>query len=291
MDLVKVAYYLKHGGEEIEQAWGVVKEAVTKLPSEIRDKLLPALTKAEKAFKEKLRALLNTAYKRGVETLIDAIEGAIGRTDVAESPMARKIEELERQLGPEGGLRKNLVDAIRDVAPGDAGATMVARIQTASPPQLVALANSPDLRTSWPRWPRPTARRCGPAIESMEDAGQRIAQFGNLPAWAKEGASHSQLAKDHADSPFFGAAFKMANVADRRLMALLTQGWREMGQPERAPGLEGSLPNEQEEEGEHLDPLIDTGAMDRQRGATSTRRGTWPGASSGQVTPTSCRAS
>jgi hypothetical protein len=58
----------------------------------------------------------------------------------------------------------------------------------------------------------------------------------------------------------------MANNADRRLMALLAQGWREMGQPERAPGLEGSLPNEQEEEGEHLDPLIDTAAMDRQRG-------------------------
>lgn len=266
MDLVKVAYYLKHGGEEIEQAWGVVKEAVTKLPSEIRDRLLPALTKAEKAFKEKLRALLNTAYKRGVETLIDAIEGAIGRTDVAESPMARKIEELERQLGPEGDLRKNLVEAIRDVAPGDAGAAMVARIQTASPPQLVALANSPDLRNflaTLAETDRPAVRA---AIESMEDAGQRIQQFGNLPPWAKEGASHSQLAKDHADSPFFGAAFTMANNADRRLMALLAQGWREMGQPERAPGLEGSLPNEQEEEGEHLDPLIDTAAMDRQRG-------------------------
>ena len=66
--------------------------------------------------------------------------------------------------------------------------------------------------------------------------------------------------------PGVGAAFNMANTADRTLMGLLAEAWREMGEPERAPGLEGSLPDEQEDEGEHLDPLVDTQAMDRQRG-------------------------
>jgi hypothetical protein len=58
----------------------------------------------------------------------------------------------------------------------------------------------------------------------------------------------------------------MANEADRTIMGLLTQAWRELGSTGPAPGLEGTLPNEEEEEGEHLDPLIDTEAMDRERG-------------------------
>ncbi len=266
MDLVKVAYYLKHGGEEIEQAWGVVKEAVTKLPAEIREKLLPALTKAEEAFRKKLRELLTTAYKRGVETLIDALEGASGATDVAESPVYRKVADVKAQLGPGGPLRKALVEAVQNVAPGPAGSAMAARLQAASPEELVALASSPELKSflsSLAEYDRPVVLA---ALDPVNEAGERIAQFDKLPDWAKAGGSHSQMAKDHADSPFFGAAFLMANEADRTIMDLLTKAWQELGSTGPAPGLEGPLPNEEEEEGEHLDPLIDTEAMDRERG-------------------------
>ena len=266
MDLVKVAYYVKHGGEEIEQAWGVVKEAVTKLPAEIREKLLPALTKAEEAFRKKLRELLTAAYKRGVLTLMDALEGPIGATDVAESPVYRKVADLKAQLGPDGALRTALVEAVRNAAPGPAGSAMAARLQGASPEELVALASSPELKTflsSLADYDRPVVLA---ALDPVNEAGERISQFDRLPDWAKAGGSHSQMAKDHADSPFFGAAFLMANEADRKIMGLLAQAWRELGSTGPAPGLEGTLPNEEEEEGEHLDPLVDTEAMDRERG-------------------------
>jgi len=266
MDLVKVAYYVKHGGEEIEQAWGVVKKAVTKLPAEIREKLLPALTKAEEAFKKKLRELLTAAYKRGVQTLMDALEGGISATDVAESPIYRKVADIKGQLGPDGELRKALVSAVRDAAPGPAGSAMAARLQAASPEELVALASSPELKTflnSLADYDRPVVMA---ALDPVNDAGERIAQFDKLPDWAKAGGSHSQLAKDHADSPFFGAAFKMANEADRTILTLLTQAWNELGSTGKAPGLEGNLPKVEEDEGEHLNPLIDTEAMDRERG-------------------------
>jgi hypothetical protein len=266
MDLVRVAYYLKHGGEEIEQAWGVVKKAVTKLPAEIREKLLPALTRAEEAFRKKLRELLTTAYKRGVQTLMDALEGASGATDVAESPVYRKVADIKVQLGPNGALRKALVEAVQNAAPGPAGSAMAARLQAASPEELVALASSPELKaflSSLADYDRPVVLA---ALDPVNDAGERIAQFERLPDWAQAGGSHSQMAKDHADSPFFGAAFLMANEADRKILRLLSQAWQERGSTGPAPGLEGNLPNEEEEEGEHLDPLIDAEAMDRERG-------------------------
>ncbi len=130
----------------------------------------------------------------------------------------------------------------------------------------MALASSPDLRNFLAALAETDRPAVMAALEPIGEAGERIAQFDKLPSWAKEGGSHSQLAKDHADSPFFGAAFVMANNADLTLMTLLKDAWREMGGPDKAPGLEGSLPNEKEEEGEHLDPLVDTGAMDRDRG-------------------------
>jgi hypothetical protein len=224
------------------------------------------LTKAEEAFRKKLRELLTTAYKRGVETLIDALEGASGATDVAESPVYRKVADVKAQLGPGGPLRKALVEAVQNVAPGPAGSAMAARLQAASPEELVALASSPELKSflsSLAEYDRPVVLA---ALDPVNEAGERIAQFDKLPDWAKAGGSHSQMAKDHADSPFFGAAFLMANEADRTIMDLLTKAWQELGSTGPAPGLEGPLPNEEEEEGEHLDPLIDTEAMDRERG-------------------------
>ena len=75
----------------------------------------------------------------------------------------------------------------------------------------------------------------------------RIQQIEDLPEWARQGASHSQIAKDHADSPFFGLAFTMANTVDTKLMGLIKQAFDEMagGVSQPAKGFEGSLDPEE----------------------------------------------
>jgi hypothetical protein len=261
IDLVKVAYYLKHGGEEIEQAWGVVKVAVRELPATVRDALLPALAEAEKAFKAQLRTLLNTAYRRGVETLLDVLEGPIGATDVAESPVYRKAAALAATIDAPGGLRAQLVAAVGDAAPGPAGAAVVARLRSAPAGELAAVAASPELRDLLAGLAVADRATVLAAVDPVRDASERVAQFENLPDWAKPTGSHSQLAKDHADSPFFGAAFLMAHTADTTLLGLLRDAWSDRGETGRDDGIVA----EEEEPGEHLDPLIDTRAMDRER--------------------------
>jgi len=261
IDLVKIAYYLKHGGEEIEQAWGVVKDAVRELPATIRDALLPKLAEAEKAFKAQLRTLLNGAYRRGVETLLDVLEGPIGATDVAESPVFRKVEALRASIEGSDGLRARLVRAVAGAAPGPAGAAVVARLRSAPPGELAAVASSPELRDLLAGLAAADRGTVLAAVDPVRDASERIAQFENMPDWAKPTGSHSQLAKDHADSPFFGAAFKMAHTADATLLGLLRDAWTARGET----GRDDAIVAEEEDPGEHLDPLIDTRAMDRER--------------------------
>lgn len=57
-------------------------------------------------------------------------------------------------------------------------------------------------------------------------AGTRRAQaIRATPVAVVAGPSHSQIAKDHANSPFFGIAFQLATVADRRLRDLMLAAW------------------------------------------------------------------
>jgi hypothetical protein len=265
MDLVKVAYYLKHGGEEVEQAWGVVKDAVRELPAEVSDALLPGLAAAEKAFKAQLRSLLNTAYRRGVEVLLDVLEDPLGATDVAESPVYRKAAALTEQIDAPGGLRARLVAAVHDAAPGPAGDAMAARLRSAPAGELAALASSPELRDLLAGLAEADRATVLAAVDPLRDAAERVAQFERLPDWARATGSHSQLAKDHADSPFFGAAFLMAHTADATLLDLLRRAWEGRGDAGPGEGRDGAIVAEEEDPGEHLDPLVDTRAMDRER--------------------------
>ena len=50
-----------------------------------------------------------------------------------------------------------------------------------------------------------------------------------LPEWAQKGPSHSQIGKDHADSPFYGAVIALAAHADRRIRDLLIAVWQGEG--------------------------------------------------------------
>ena len=271
LDLVKIAIYLKHGGEELEQAWGVIKRAITSLPKEIRDVLLPELARAEERLKERLREMLEAAWRKGVETLVDSVESAIGKVDVAESPVYRKLESMRQTELPE--LRSRLVQIIREVAPAEAGQGAIAAVNAASPQELVAIANHPDMANMLGALAEADRAAVMAALDPATETAERIAQIEAMPEWARMGASHSQLAKDHADSPFFGAAFVVANAADRTLVQLVADAWAEAGQTGPTPELNQKFSDQAEPEGERLNATIDEQAMERerQRGFVRTR--------------------
>lgn len=72
---------------------------------------------------------------------------------------------------------------------------------------------------------------CGRARITEGDAEHLRAMI-MLPEWAQAGPSHSQIAKDHADSPFFGLAATLAGHADQRLRDLLVAVWTAEGRNE-----------------------------------------------------------
>lgn len=65
----------------------------------------------------------------------------------------------------------------------------------------------------------------GQRKEKVADETARLAILKNTPQHVKAGPSHSQLAKDHPDSPFFGLAFHMAVIAVRRLREKVVAAW------------------------------------------------------------------
>lgn len=75
------------------------------------------------------------------------------------------------------------------------------------------------------------------------DAEQRehLVNMLSVPSWVREGPSHSQIAKDHEDSPFFGSAATLAAAADKRVRDCLIAVWGAEGsQDQRDPVLAAS---------------------------------------------------
>ena len=66
----------------------------------------------------------------------------------------------------------------------------------------------------------------------------RLRQMLLTPEYVKAGPSHSQIAKDHADSPFFGTAAVLAGHVDRELRDKMIAVWQAEGSNEqRDPAL------------------------------------------------------
>ncbi|WP_410670172.1 DUF4157 domain-containing protein [Amycolatopsis sp. cmx-4-68] len=63
--------------------------------------------------------------------------------------------------------------------------------------------------------------------EGREEATRRERNLQGTPEPTVAGPSHSQIAKDHADSPFFGLAFKVATIAVRRMRERILDAWTE----------------------------------------------------------------
>jgi hypothetical protein len=77
------------------------------------------------------------------------------------------------------------------------------------------------------------ARSGGASVEEQKKKGKaessdRVTTLTQTPEKVLAGPSHSQLAKDHPSSPFFGLAFRMATIADRKLRDRLFAAWAEI---------------------------------------------------------------
>lgn len=267
ISLVEAALYVKRGIGAIGGAWEGLKKAVEKLPEAIKGWILPKLVEAEKAFKKAVKKLVEAVWKKAVDTLVDALEGAVSKIDPAESNVGRKLEKMKTEELPK--LRETLIRTIRAVAPGEAGEKAIAALPPTSDAEaLIALASSPAFAATLESLSKADRAALAAAAADVSEMATRIRQLDNVPDWVKAGASHSQIAKDHADSPFFGAAFAMANAADEKLVNLVMTYWREHGDTGPAPGLEGSFarPEEDEEEAGFWSRFtIDRGAMERER--------------------------
>ncbi|MFF1909546.1 DUF4157 domain-containing protein [Kitasatospora sp. NPDC058218] len=122
--------------------------------------------------------------------------------------------------------------------------------------------------------------------EGREAAVRRERNLQATPEPTIAGPSHSQIAKDHADSPFFGLAFKVATVADRRLRERITEAWAEAGGgPTRRLGFDAAAwPAGTEAEREQRDLFLQTRAR-RDHEETESRAAGLRIAARGNVEP------
>jgi len=77
------------------------------------------------------------------------------------------------------------------------------------------------------------AKSGGASVAAQKKTGAaevntRLAALQSTPAQVLAGPSHTQIAKDHVSSPFFGLSFLMATIADRKLRDLLIDAWNEV---------------------------------------------------------------
>lgn len=64
---------------------------------------------------------------------------------------------------------------------------------------------------------------------SKKDVGKRLDKINamsGLPEWQRKGPSHTEIAKDHADSPFFGTVSKLQELVDLRMRNLMVEVWQ-----------------------------------------------------------------
>ena len=186
---------------------------------------------AERAFKKEVKKLGSALYNKGVQLVLGKIVQARKETKVKDTNVDAKFRSWAAELS------KFMHDKLIEVGGGE-GKTLAAQVPASQPdeniPKLIVYAEEafPD-----------TLRRLVSDAEAKVilkqtgDQAHHIEQMKNVPEWARAGASHSQIAKDHSTSPFFGVAFAVANLADNTLTGLMKQVWG--GGP--APGLEGNF--------------------------------------------------
>jgi hypothetical protein len=119
--------------------------------------------------------------------------------------------------------------------------------------------------------------------EAQAAAGRHVANLQGTPERVIAGPTHSQISKDHPNSPFYGMAFHVATVAVRRLREKMVAAWDEqLGRASTAfdfswgnfPPPSAGLPAEQREAAEANRQLYhDTRPQRGTREAESLTRG------------------
>ena len=156
-----------------------------------------------------LRESLKEVIKTALKAAADLIKAAFGESVAEGSNIHAQIESaVQSQI-------KN--------------AEARAEYEAASHEQKVAMLADPG-------W-------CSRARITRSDA-EHLSAMIQTPEWAQEGPSHSQIAKDHADSPFFGTAAALAMHADTHLRDLIVAVWSAEGRNTTDPALAGNYASE-----------------------------------------------
>jgi hypothetical protein len=219
VSLAKLAVWYQRAEGAIADAWKSVKDGVRNLPAAIRELILPKLVEAERNFKKEVKNLGSALYKKATRSLIAKLTPKKAETQVAATNVDEKFRVWASDLST---FMKEKLTA----AGGSDGAKLAGEVPAATPdeniPKLIVYAE-----TAFPD----TLRRLVAAAEAdaiLEKTGNQahqLKQLQNVPEWARAGASHSQTAKDHATSPFFGIAFAVANAADVTLIEWMKKTW------------------------------------------------------------------
>jgi hypothetical protein len=234
VSLAKLAVWYQKAEGAIADAWKSLKDGVRGLPAAIRELILPKLVEAERNFRKEVKNLGTALYNKATQTLLAEIQKAAKPTQVKETNVQHKFLEWAKELST------FMVDKLKKVG-GDEGARLAQDIpkgETAEEvPKLIAYAETgfPDTLLRLLGAAKADAVLAESAKERAEQVNH-LKQLQNVPEWARAGASHSQLAKDHASSPFFGIAFKVANEADRTLVGWMKKTWGDGG-PSQEDGL------------------------------------------------------
>lgn len=157
---------------------------------------------------DKLRGMVRAPIESAVKFVGESIQAAFAEARVSGTNTAKQIEKLKKEQIKNPALAKYLAQK---------GASPEAQIALLQDPKFCANArfdpNSPE------------AREAKAVLERL----LRIQALEKLPPEVKAGPSHSQIAKDHADSPFFGTAVTMAGAAVTGLRDRMVLVWQSEG--------------------------------------------------------------
>jgi hypothetical protein len=243
VSLAKIAVWVQKEEGAIEHAWKSLKEGVKKLPKALEELILPKLVEAEREFKKKVREIGSAAFKRGVRLVLGEItqqapDAKVGGATIPTGSMHVEDTNVDAKFHAWAvELSEFMVKTLREVG-GDRGAEWAKAVPAvggeADKEQIAKLIAYAE--NDFPAHLRELVDKTK-ADAILKDTGtqaHQLEQISNVPEWARAGASHSQLAKDHATSPFFGLAFAVANAADVTLMGLMKANWGGQGP---APGM------------------------------------------------------
>jgi hypothetical protein len=232
--------YLKGEANAIADAWKGLKDWVRELPEMLKEAILPQLVAAEREFKRQLRALLNAAYGRAVEVLIDELEGISPIVDAAETNVGVKEQHMRETLERE--LKPQMIAILTEVG-GEEGARLAGQINAMTAEDVAAFASSDAFHRILEGLVADVGARARlqSSADSLSDTQNTVNQLGAVPDWAKAGASHSQTAKDHDDTALFGIAFACAQQADHMVLSDLQAAWMERGFIGPGAGMEGNF--------------------------------------------------